>query len=81
MASKFAVRLAGQLPDAKLIGRTALKDYTPRERMIDAELQEVRDVLDALLYEGFHCDHRVTPCDSEGVEERARALLAKLEVK
>jgi hypothetical protein len=87
MLSEFAKRLAEQLPEASFIGGTALRDYVPRQRMIDAELQEVREVLallSPLREEGKPCwcesafrkigDHEIR-C------QRARALYSKLEVK
>jgi hypothetical protein len=49
--------------------------------VIDAELQEVRELLSALAYEAFQCDHSVMACSSTIVEERARALMEKLEVR
>ena len=45
---------------------------------IDAELAEVREVLDGLLYEAFQCDHAVMACNSTAVEQRARTLYEKL---
>lgn len=49
MASELAKRLASWLPEAEFIGDTILRDYVPRQRMIDAELQEVREFIDAVL--------------------------------
>jgi hypothetical protein len=42
--------------DAQFIGRTALKDYIPRERMIDAEVQEVRECVALLAHPKFTTD-------------------------
>jgi hypothetical protein len=90
-ASEFAKRLAKHLPEASFIGGTALKDYVPRQRMIDAELQEVREVLDSFRREFQNSDvscfewHRCRELDKddEHTEDclRARALWSKLKVK
>jgi hypothetical protein len=84
-ASEFAKRLAKHLPEASFIGGTALKDYVPRQRMIDAELQEVREALTRMQ----RLPVQSPPCwciqwwpdGHDGVCNAARALWSKLEVK
>lgn len=79
MASEFSKRLAREMPRAEFIGRTALRDYVPAERMVDAELQEVRDVLFEIVRE--HDDPMSDYGCTTHVTERARALFAQLEIK
>jgi hypothetical protein len=89
MPSEFSKSLAERLPDAQLTGRTALKDYAPRQRMIDAELQEVRAVLiqtaDRNMPAHGPCWCRKDLADNNEPHnsfcQRARALWGKLGVK
>lgn len=84
VASKFSKRLAQDLPEAQFIGRTLLKDYKPREQMIDAELAEVREVLEGLRTSPAEAD----PCWCNGWWsephrercQRARALYDRLRI-